>query len=143
MNIFQYGQQNRPKKKTSTTTSSPSLPAPPSSSPLPWLLLLLQLQPQQPSLASTGLALAHPSPDIIICDHHHHVIIIIMINEDYDNNDDNHEDPTSTLSTITPQGAVATSKTAFISLAIDSRWERISPRFNVPRTFLVFGFLNY
>ena len=72
-----------------------------------------------------------------------YVIIIIMINEDYDNNDDNHEDPTSTLSTITPQGAVATSKTAFISLAIDSRWERISPRFNVPRTFLVFGFLDY
>ena len=44
---------------------------------------------------------------------------------------------TSTLSTMTPQGAVATSSTVFISFAIDSRWERISPRFNVPSTFLM------
>lgn len=43
---------------------------------------------------------------------------------------------TSTLSTLTPQGSVASSSVDCIMLAMPSRSDRISPRFFVPRTFL-------
>jgi hypothetical protein len=43
---------------------------------------------------------------------------------------------TSTRSTFTPQGSVASSSVDCIAEAIDSRSERISPKFFVPRTFL-------
>ena len=43
---------------------------------------------------------------------------------------------TSTLSTVTPQAAVASLSRSCISLAMDSRSERMSPSFFVPRTFL-------
>ena len=43
---------------------------------------------------------------------------------------------TSTLSTLMPQGSVALSRCSRMSLAIDSRSERISERFFVPRIVL-------
>ena len=43
---------------------------------------------------------------------------------------------TSTLSTLTPHGSVASSKVACIMLAIPSRSDKMSPRFFVPKTFL-------
>ena len=43
---------------------------------------------------------------------------------------------TSTLSTLTPQGSVASSRVVCMSWAMLSRSERMSPRFFVPRTFL-------
>ena len=43
---------------------------------------------------------------------------------------------TSTLSTLTPHGSVASSRVDCIIVAIDSRSDRMSPRFFVPSTFL-------
>ena len=43
---------------------------------------------------------------------------------------------TSTLSTLTPHGSVASSSVDCIIAAMDSRSERMSPRFFVPNTFL-------
>ena len=43
---------------------------------------------------------------------------------------------TSTLSTLTPQGSVPSSRTVCISRAIDSRSDKMSPRVFVPNTFL-------
>ena len=50
--------------------------------------------------------------------------------------DNNLQFQTSTLSTVTPQAAVASLSRSCISLAMDSRSERMSPSFLVPRTFL-------
>ena len=44
---------------------------------------------------------------------------------------------TSTLSTVTPQGSVASCSSSCISLAMDSRSDKMSPRFLVPNTFLI------
>ena len=46
---------------------------------------------------------------------------------------------TSTLSTLTPHGSVASSSVDCIMEAMDSRSDRISPRFFVPNTFLERG----
>ena len=43
---------------------------------------------------------------------------------------------TSTLSTLTPHGSVASSRVDCIIVTIDSRSDRMSPRFFVPSTFL-------
>ena len=43
---------------------------------------------------------------------------------------------TSTLSTLTPQGSVPSSRTVCISRAIDSRSDKMSPKVFVPNTFL-------
>ena len=43
---------------------------------------------------------------------------------------------TSTRSTLTPHGSVASSRVDCIADAIDSRSESMSPKFFVPRTFL-------
>ena len=47
---------------------------------------------------------------------------------------------TSTLSTLTPHGSVASSSVDCIMEAMDSRSDRISPRFFVPNTFLEMGY---
>ena len=64
---------------------------------------------------------------------------MLLINDEIDDDDpDIHLTSfTSTLSTVTPQGSVASCSSSCISLAMDSRSDKMSPRFFVPNTFLM------